>query len=290
MNFDELMVAAREGEDRDRDRSAPRSRAATWLLVASVAAILVGFGGIAATLLIASGSAAAERIGAVQAGPAPTGEPASSGSADAAAASDGDGEGDADPGADGGVAIDREWLARVAERTGIPARALTAYATASARMALERPACRLGWNTLAGIGHVESEHGTLGGGSIAADGRAAPPIVGIPLDGTSTERIADTDGGALDGDTVWDRAVGPMQFIPSTWANWGLDGDGDGIADPQDIDDAAYSAARYLCSAAGDLRDPGQWIAAVAAYNDTVEYNHRVADAAVHYASLASGL
>lgn len=75
-----------------------------------------------------------------------------------------------------------------------------------------------------------------------------------------------------------------MQFIPSTWESWGADGDGDGVVDPQQIDDAAYSAARYLCAAGGDLRDPQAWIAAVASYNDTIDYNHRVAEAATAYA------
>ncbi|MBK0419115.1 lytic murein transglycosylase [Leucobacter sp. CSA1] len=163
---------------------------------------------------------------------------------------------------------------------------MRAYAGAAVHMSTEQPGCGIGWNTLAGIGWVESEHGTIDGGSIAGNGRASPPIVGIPLDGTSTDRIHDTDEGALDGDPVWDRAVGPMQFIPSTWATWGADGNGDGIEDPQHIDDSALAAARYLCEVGGDLRQPENWIAAVAAYNDTVEYNNRVADAADHYASV----
>jgi membrane-bound lytic murein transglycosylase B len=75
-----------------------------------------------------------------------------------------------------------------------------------------------------------------------------------------------------------------MQFIPSTWSLWSSDGDGDGRADPQDIDDAVYSAGRYLCATGGDLREPNNWITAVASYNDTVDYNHRVADAADHFA------
>ncbi|MBO1902962.1 lytic murein transglycosylase [Leucobacter weissii] len=183
--------------------------------------------------------------------------------------------------------IDPAWVARIAERTGIGERALEAYGQAASRIGVEQPECGLGWNTLAGIGHVESEHGTIFGGELAENGRADPPIRGIALDGTRTDAIPDTDGGELDGDEVWDRAVGPMQFIPSTWELWASDGDGDGIADPQDIDDAAYAAGRYLCSVGGDLRQPDNWIAAIAAYNNTIEYNNRVADAANHYAQLA---
>ncbi len=46
---------------------------------------------------------------------------------------------------------------------------------------------------------------------------------------------------------TYDRAVGPMQFLPGTWGRWGSDGDRDGVSDPQDVDDAALAAARYLC-------------------------------------------
>ncbi|MGO3658724.1 MAG: hypothetical protein ACTJFS_15450, partial [Micrococcaceae bacterium] len=118
--------------------------------------------------------------------------------------------------------IDPTWVATVAESTGIPARALAAYAGADARLR-ETQNCSVGWNTLAGIGYVETRHGTLQGGSIDADGVARPEIYGIALDGEITALIYDTDNGELDGDTEFDRAVGPMQFIPSTWAKWGSD-------------------------------------------------------------------
>ncbi|QIM17052.1 transglycosylase SLT domain-containing protein [Leucobacter insecticola] len=181
---------------------------------------------------------------------------------------------------------DPEWVKTVSGRTGIPARALAAYAGAAIQVAAEAPGCSLGWNTLAGIGHVESEHGTIGGAHIDAAGNAVPVIIGIALDGRTTDAIPDTDGGTLDGDSVWDHAVGPMQFIPSTWATWGADGNGDGAKNPQNIDDSALAAARYLCDVGGDLSRPERWIAAVAAYNNTVEYNNRVAEAASHYGAL----
>jgi murein DD-endopeptidase MepM/ murein hydrolase activator NlpD len=44
-------------------------------------------------------------------------------------------------------------------------------------------------------------------------------------------------------------ALGWMQFIPSSWMRWGMDADGDGLADPWDPQDAVYSAARYLAAA-----------------------------------------
>jgi membrane-bound lytic murein transglycosylase B len=182
---------------------------------------------------------------------------------------------------------DAGWVASTAAATGIPERALSAYAGSAVRMTTERPFCGIGWNTLAAIGLVESEHGTLHGGSIGEDGRALPRIVGIALDGSGVDAITDTDDGALDGDAVWDRAVGPMQFIPSTWRSHGADGDGDGRRDPDSIDDASLAAARYLCTAGDDLTTDGGWIAAISAYNTSIDYNNRVAAAADAYAAQA---
>jgi membrane-bound lytic murein transglycosylase B len=179
---------------------------------------------------------------------------------------------------------EQAWVARVGGRTGIPERALRAYAGAALRLQVERPACGLGWNTLAGIGYVESRHGTLTGGAIDADGVARPAIVGVALDGDGVADIADTDGGALDGDTEHDRAVGPMQFIPATWRTHGVDGSGDGAADPQNVDDAALTAAEYLCDVGGDLSDAAGWIRAIDGYNRGVDYNNAVAIAANRYA------
>jgi membrane-bound lytic murein transglycosylase B len=182
---------------------------------------------------------------------------------------------------------DTAWTAVTARATGIPERAMRAYAGAAVRMTTERPACGIGWNTLAAIGLVESEHGTIHGGTIGDDGRALPQIVGIPLDGNGVNAIPDTDDGALDGDPHWDRAVGPMQFIPDTWRSYGADGDGDGIRDPDNIDDSTLAAARYLCTAGHDLTTDTGWIAAISAYNTSIDYNNRVAAAADAYAGMS---
>jgi membrane-bound lytic murein transglycosylase B len=179
---------------------------------------------------------------------------------------------------------DPEWVATVAERTGIPSRPLSAYAGAALRISEESPGCGLGWNTLAGIGAVETEHGTVHGGSISPGGMARPTIIGIALDGTASDAIRDTDGGALDNDPVWDRAVGPMQFIPETWALFASDGSGDGLTDINNIDDAALTAGRYLCASGGTLADPSHWITAISSYNSSLEYNNKVAAAATFYA------
>lgn len=182
--------------------------------------------------------------------------------------------------------VDPVWVQEVAQATGIPVRALAAYAGADAVARAEMD-CAVGWNTLAAIGYVETHHGTLNGGSIEPDGVARPEIFGVALDGSSTALIRDTDGGLLDGDSDFDRAVGPLQFIPQTWEQWGRDGSGDGAADPHQIDDAALTAVHYLCHAQGSLDSSGAWIAAVRSYNDSVEYQAQVARVAGQYASAA---
>lgn len=182
---------------------------------------------------------------------------------------------------------DPAWVARIAAATGIPDRALQAYAAAQLATTAENPACGLGWNTLAAIGSIESDHGRHGGAVLGADGVSLPAIRGAALDGNGVAAIADTDGGAWDGDAVWDRAVGPLQFIPDTWQRWGADGNGDGVADPNQIDDAALAAARYLC-ASGPVTDPVQWRAAVFSYNHLDVYVDDVAHVASRYAGASS--
>lgn len=179
--------------------------------------------------------------------------------------------------------VDPDWAEQTSASTGIPLRALQAYAGAALLMGEEEPECGLGWNTLAAIGAVESHHGTVHGAFIRDDGYPSSRIVGVALTGEGFAHIPDTDGGHLDGDTTWDRAVGPMQFIPSTWRQWSADGNGDGNADPQQIDDAVLAAARYLCFTGNDLSDPDNWVAAVTSYNHSIEYNNHVADVAQDY-------
>ncbi|WP_211262366.1 lytic transglycosylase domain-containing protein [Nitriliruptor alkaliphilus] len=185
--------------------------------------------------------------------------------------------------------LDRDQLAATAARVGIPERALAAYASAALRLREERPSCNLTWVTLAGVGYVESHHGTIGGRQLLPDGTPTSPIIGVPLDGGPNVRaIPDTDGGRYDGDTTWDRAVGPMQFIPSTWARWGADGNGDGQADPQHIDDAALAAARYLCASGRDLTHSSNWGQALWSYNRSESYIRHVLAVANTYADRAN--
>ncbi|WZH37869.1 MAG: lytic murein transglycosylase [Microbacterium enclense] len=183
---------------------------------------------------------------------------------------------------------DATWTEAVAARTGIPQRALRAYASAALTVRAEQPDCGLGWNTLAALGSIESAHGAHAGGTLDAEGHPDPPIRGIALDGTASAAIADTDGGRFDGDATWDRAVGPLQFIPATWERWGADANGDGVADPDQIDDAALAAGRYLC-ASGEMTSPVGWRRAVFSYNHLDSYVDDVAASANAYAARSAG-
>jgi len=182
--------------------------------------------------------------------------------------------------------VDPAWTSRVAAATGIPERALSAYALAHVSIAAEEPKCGLDWATIAAIGAIESGHGSHGSAFLDDNGNAQPAIIGRALDGNGVAKIADTDGGLLDGDATWDRAVGPMQFIPSTWAKWASDANGDGFADPNQIDDAALATARYLC-ASGSMTSPEGWRAAVYSYNHDNDYVDKVAKVANEFAAAA---
>ncbi|MCK9929848.1 lytic transglycosylase domain-containing protein [Frankia sp. Mgl5] len=154
---------------------------------------------------------------------------------------------------------------------GVPARLLAAYNEAADRLAEDEPGCHLPWELLAAIGKVESGHAN--GRPIAADGTVTRPIIGPALNGADgTALIRDSDRGALDGDTAYDHAVGPMQFIPTTWRTAGRDGNGDGRKDPHNIYDATLAAGYYLCAHGRDLADPDQLRAAILAYNPSDAY------------------
>ncbi|GAA2225477.1 lytic murein transglycosylase [Streptomyces indiaensis] len=152
----------------------------------------------------------------------------------------------------------------------LPASVFTAYRRAEDRLAREAPGCRLRWQLLAAIGQVES--GQARGGRVTSDGTTVAPILGPRLDGVAFALIRDTDGGVHDGDTAYDRAVGPMQFIPSTWARWGADGNGDGRTDPNNVFDAALAAGRYLCAGGRDLSVPAELDRAILGYNHSAAY------------------
>jgi membrane-bound lytic murein transglycosylase B len=151
--------------------------------------------------------------------------------------------------------------------------AMDAYYRAAELADAARPACGIAWWGLAGISRVEGHHGTFGGSSLDRDGNTTRPIIGIPLDGANaTQAIHDTDHGTIDGDPNVDRAVGPMQFIPSTWRMYASDGNGDEKQDPQNIYDATLAAGTYLCRAASGLADDPGLRAAYFSYNHSEAY------------------
>ena len=167
---------------------------------------------------------------------------------------------------------------------GIPAAALEAYRRAATIVGAADAECRIDWALVAAIGKVESNHGRYGGNGIDRDGTVRPGIYGIPLNGSNnTATIRDTDGGSYDRDLTWDRAVGPMQFIPGTWRLVGVDANGDGRKDPQNIADAATATAVYLCSGPGDLSTDSGARSAVLRYNHSDAYADQVLAIAAGY-------
>lgn len=133
---------------------------------------------------------------------------------------------------------------------------------------LPDPWQRTDWRLVAAVGGVESGHAA--GRSVNAFGDVWPLVLGPVLDGTTDAlvMIADTDEGRFDLDPHWDRAVGPMQLLPSTVVDVGVDANADGIVDPHNLWDATASASAYLC-VAGRGRSLSE---AVFAYNHSDEY------------------
>jgi membrane-bound lytic murein transglycosylase B len=155
---------------------------------------------------------------------------------------------------------DIDAWARSLGHLGIPERALVAYGRAELISGARNPGCGLSWTTLAGIGATETNHGTTGGNRITADGTTLTPIVGPEY-----------------------NEQGPMQFLETTWENWAADGNGDGVEDPHNIDDATVAAADYLCAGGRDLSDPADWYDAVHSYNPVEAYVQKVYDRADEY-------
>jgi membrane-bound lytic murein transglycosylase B len=165
---------------------------------------------------------------------------------------------------------------------GIPKIALSAYRNAEQIMAASAPGCGVSWNLLAGIGRIESMHAS--GGATDAHGTAVRPIYGPSLDGTLPGNAIIVQS-SVAGRVTYARAMGPMQFLPGTWAHFASDGDGDGVADPQNLYDSTLAAARYLCSGGLNLRDASQVMTAILRYNNSMPYAQNVLGWAAAYAT-----
>jgi membrane-bound lytic murein transglycosylase B len=155
----------------------------------------------------------------------------------------------------------------------VPLVAVDAYVRAAAATRAAKPACGIAWHQIAAVGRIESNHGRYKS-TLSPFGQTDPRILGPRLDGTNnTLRIPDTDGGALDGDTELDRAVGPMQFLPQTWASFRRDGNGDGRFDPDNLYDASVATGAYLCATTTTMTTEAGMRKAYLAYNRSQTYN-----------------
>ncbi|MBC2868679.1 C40 family peptidase [Streptomyces mexicanus] len=189
-------------------------------------------------------------------------------------------------------AQDNGGIAEGGSAADIPARMLTAYKKAVQQVGKYAPKCQgMRWPILAGIAKVESNHAI--GRNIADNGDIRPKIYGVLLNGSgqggNTTVFPDTDGGKWDGTANGERAVGPFQFLPSTWESIGKDANGDGVADPHNADDAALGAAIYLCGGGRDLTQRSQLKAAILQYNHSDEYVANVLGWIDQYTAAAKG-
>lgn len=156
-------------------------------------------------------------------------------------------------------------------RIEIPSNLLSVYVAAS------KTCPGLPWQFLAAIGFVESGHGQ--GRVDPATGNVAPPIIGPAIDGRPGFASI-VDPSSPDG---WAHAVGPMQFLTTTFRAWAVlapDRPPDATADANNAWDAIFTAARYLCGSEDRLTDLHS---AVLRYNRSEDYWQTVVDKATDY-------
>ena len=143
---------------------------------------------------------------------------------------------------------------------GVDPTAAAAYRQAASAALAEFEACNIDVYLIAGIGKVESNHGSHGGAVIDPNGDVAPPI-------------------RNDHST----AAGPMQFLDGTWAESGVDANGDGVKDRDNYFDSATATALYLCKflpEGVDARSDVGQRAMMKWYNSTLGYYEKVIQAA----------
>ncbi|MDO5097532.1 MAG: hypothetical protein Q4D85_02155 [Corynebacterium sp.] len=147
-----------------------------------------------------------------------------------------------------------EWSTQEGAIRSIPPRSLQAYAYASVTMS--ESGCDVGWQTLAAIGYVASNHGFIAGATVDNDGTTSRKLRDLKFVGN--EAVADTDEGMLDGDPTMDVGMGPMQIKATAWEKFGESAQPDTVPSPDNIDDASLAIARQLC-AKGSLNTPAAW-------------------------------
>lgn len=169
----------------------------------------------------------------------------------------------------------------------IPLPALAAYQRAETVLAEALPTCHLEAALLAGIGRVETDHGHIGDWRLGTAAVMRPYLIGAPApDATHlVPELADTDGGTWDRDSAADHPLGPLQIAPSLWQQAAVDGDGDGLRRPYDMDDAALALGVALCSRDADLASAAARAAALRTLNDRPAYVKAVEAYRVAYAA-----
>jgi hypothetical protein len=130
------------------------------------------------------------------------------------------------------------------------------------------------------IPFTEAQNGPMSFGALRSIWQAAGNAYGIPWEVLAAINKVETDFGRNLGPSSA-GAVGWMQFMPSTWARWGIDANGDGVADPDNPTDAIFSAARYLVACGGQTDIAG----AVYCYNHATWYVNDVLGLAGQYSS-----
>jgi membrane-bound lytic murein transglycosylase B len=103
--------------------------------------------------------------------------------------------------------------------------------------------------------------------------RAASICPGLNPAVLAAIHIVETRQGKDDHESIA-GAIGPMQFLPGTWARYGIDGNGDGRADIHNFSDALFSAAHYLCANGGNVAS--KLPSAVWHYNHSQNYTAQV--------------
>ncbi len=136
---------------------------------------------------------------------------------------------------------------------------LVAFQRTEGIMVTAAPDCHLSWALVAAVARVDT--------SVIAD----------------HDRPADTDAGQYDDDPRTDRPVGPLHLMPATWTLVAVDGDDDGLRDPEDLDDASLAAAVVLCGDGRDLDRQRSLRRALKAFHPSHRYAAIVTHLAQHY-------
>lgn len=128
-----------------------------------------------------------------------------------------------------------------------------------------------GSDAAAGLSPAPPDTWTASATTAAATCPGLPPTVLLAIADVETQR-------GLGAGVSPAGALGPMQFLPATWAAYGADGNGDGVADVTNLDDALHGAARLLC--ANGAGDPARLRSAVWNYNHSPAYVDQVLERA----------